>query len=298
MRRFIALVAVLAVAGCSNGSRASGPADTRIPVVATTTVFADLVRSVGGDLVKVDSLVPKGGDVHTFDPRPSDAGRLEDARLVVANGLGLDDWLASLAKDSGTKADMLHLADSVAPDAYIVEDGIPNPHLWLDPSGAAAYAGAIAESLSRLDPGHAATYAANNAAFGARLDGLRTWGADLVAAVPQDRRTLISFHDALPYFARAYGVEIAGVIVKSPGQDPSAADIAGLVTAIRANDVRVVVSEVQFSDKLARTVAAETGATIVSDIYDDSLGDPPVDSYEGLVRYDLERLVAGLKGSG
>ncbi|HKG57408.1 MAG TPA: metal ABC transporter substrate-binding protein [Candidatus Limnocylindrales bacterium] len=298
MRRFIALVAVLAVAGCSNGSRASGPADTRIPVVATTTVFADLVRSVGGDLVKVDSLVPKGGDVHTFDPRPSDAGRLEDARLVVANGLGLDDWLASLAKDSGTKADMLHLADSVAPDAYIVEDGIPNPHLWLDPSGAAAYAGAIAESLSRLDPGHAATYAANNAAFGARLDGLRTWGAGLVAAVPQDRRTLISFHDALPYFARAYGVEIAGVIVKSPGQDPSAADIAGLVTAIRANDVRVVVSEVQFSDKLARTVAAETGATIVSDIYDDSLGDPPVDSYEGLVRYDLERLVAGLKGSG
>jgi manganese/iron transport system substrate-binding protein len=88
------------------------------------------------------------------------------------------------------------------------------------------------------------------------------------------------------------------VIVKAPGQDPSASDITALLTAIRDNDIHVVVSEVQFSDKLARTIADETGVTIVSNLYDDSLGDPPVDTYDGLVRYDLDRLVTGLRGSG
>ena len=88
------------------------------------------------------------------------------------------------------------------------------------------------------------------------------------------------------------------MILRAPGQDPSASDIAALVKAIRDNNIHVVVSEVQFSDKLAKTIADETGATIVSDLYDDSLGDPPVDSYDALVRYDIQHLVTGMKASG
>jgi ABC-type Zn uptake system ZnuABC Zn-binding protein ZnuA len=297
-RRLAALVAVaMALAACSAGGAASVSPDGRVAVVTTTTVFADLVRSIGGDRVVVDSLVPRGGDVHTFDPRPSDARRIDDAHLVVANGLGLDDWLAKLAKDTGTEARIVQLADSVPSNRYIVEDGIPNPHLWLDPDAASAYGRAVAAALTEVDPDHAATYEANRTAFDGKLHDLKVWGTSLVAALPQDRRTLISFHDALPYFARAFGLTIAGVIVKAPGQDPSASDIGALVDAIRASRARVVVSEAQFSDKLARTVAAETGATIVTDIYDDTLGDPPVDTYIGLVRYDLDRLVAALNGS-
>jgi ABC-type Zn uptake system ZnuABC Zn-binding protein ZnuA len=267
-------------------------------VVATTTVFADFVTSIGGDRVDVVSLVPKGGDVHTFDPRPSDITSVSDAQLVVANGLGLDEWLTKLASDSGTRAPIVKLADSVPKDQYIVEDGIPNPHLWLDPDDAAIYATTLRDTLARLDPADSAVFTANLTAYQAKLQALKTWGQSLVSALPADRRTLIAFHDALPYFARAYGLQIAGVILKAPGQDPSASDITALVKAIQDNHIHVVVSEVQFSDKLARTIADETGATIVSDLYDDSLGDPPVDSYDGLVRYDLERLVTGLRGSG
>ena len=297
MRAVALLTCVVVAVGCS-GAGARGTGDHGVVrVVATTTVFADLVRSIGGDRVTVESLVPKGGDVHTFDPRPSDVGRVEDAQLIVANGLGLDEWLTKLARDAGTKATIVHLADSIPKDQYIVEDGIPNPHLWLDPDGAAVYGSAIAEALSRVAPADSAVFNGNAQAFQAKSRDLRAWGRDLVAALPPDDRKLISFHDALPYFARAYGLEIAGVILRAPGQDPSAAEIAALVDTIRANHVRVVVSEVQFSDKLARTVAGETGATIVSDLYDDSLGDPPVDSYEGLVRYDLQRLVTALRGT-
>jgi ABC-type Zn uptake system ZnuABC Zn-binding protein ZnuA len=292
-----AIAACLLTAGCS-GQKAASASPGAIRVVATTTVFADFVRSIGGGRVAVDSLVPKGGDVHTFDPRPSDVARVADAQLVVANGLGLDEWLAKLATDSGTRAPILRLADSVSPSRYILEDGIPNPHLWLDPDDATTYGEAIAAALTRLDPAGGASFAANAKAFGVQMTALRQWGRDLVGTLPADRRKLIAFHDALPYLARAYGLEIAGVILKAPGQDPSAADIVTLVDAIRANHIRVVVSEVQFSDKLARTIANETGAAIVSDLYDDSLGDPPITTYEALVRYDLEHLVAGLMGSG
>jgi ABC-type Zn uptake system ZnuABC Zn-binding protein ZnuA len=300
VRRLVAfaLAGCLLATGCSGRKAADSASPGAIRVVATTTVFADFVRSIGGGRVAVDSLVPKGGDVHTFDPRPSDVARVADAQLVVANGLGLDEWLAKLATDSGTSAAILRLAESVSPSRYIVEDGIPNPHLWLDPDDATTYAGAIATALTRLDPAGAASFAEKAKAFGGQMAALKQWGLDLVGTLPADGRRLIAFHDALPYLARAYGLEIPGVILKAPGQDPSAADIATLVDVIRANHIRVVVSEVQFSDKLARTVADETGATIVSDLYDDSLGDPPIDTYEALVRYDLEHLVAGLKGSG
>jgi zinc/manganese transport system substrate-binding protein len=289
---------LLAMLGCAAPKASPSAGAGRVQVVATTTVFADFVKSVGGDRVDVVSLVPKGGDVHTFDPRPTDITRVADAQLIVANGLGLDEWLTKLAADAGSKARIVNLADSVPKDQYIVEDGIPNPHLWLDPDNAAIYAATIRDSLKALAPADAATFDANTTAYQAKLAELKKWGQDLVATVPPDSRQLIAFHDALPYFARTYGFRIAGVILRAPGQDPSASDIAALVKAIRDNHIRVVVSEVQFSDKLAKTIADETGATIVSDLYDDSLGDPPVDSYDALVRYDIQHLVNGLKGSG
>ena len=300
-RAAVWLCCLLAVAACSRPNTGGAPpsgGSAPVRVVATTTVFADFVKSVGGDRVDVVSLVPKGGDVHTFDPRPTDITAVADAQLVVANGLGLDEWLTKLAADSGTKARIINLADSVPKDQYIVEDGIPNPHLWLDPDDAALYATTIRDALKALDPADGAVFDANTTAYRAKLAELKKWGQELVATVPPDQRQLIAFHDALPYFARTYGFKIAGVILKAPGQDPSASDIAALVKAIRDNHIQVVVSEVQFSDKLAKTIADETGATIVSDLYDDSLGDAPVDSYDALVRYDIQQLVNAMKGGG
>ena len=288
-RAAVWLCCLLAVAACSRPNTGGAPpsgGSAPVRVVATTTVFADFVKSVGGDRVDVVSLVPKGGDVHTFDPRPTDITAVADAQLVVANGLGL---LTEAAMEERTR---------VPKDQYIVEDGIPNPHLWLDPDDAALYATTIRDALKALDPADGAVFDANTTAYQAKLAELRKWGQELVATVPPDQRQLIAFHDALPYFARTYGFKIAGVILRAPGQDPSASDIAALVKAIRDNHIQVVVSEVQFSDKLAKTIADETWATIVSDLYDDSLGDAPVDSYDALVRYDIQQLVNAMKGGG
>ena len=105
--------------------------------------------------------------------------------------------------------------------------------------------------------------------------------AQQFGALPADHRRVVSFHDAFPYFARAYGLEIVGVVVDAPGQDPSASEVAALIDAIRASGARAILAEVQFNDRLARQIAAETGAIVVSGLYTDSLGDPPARHVRG-----------------
>ena len=106
---------------------------------------------------------------------------------------------------------------------------------------------------------------------------------------------IISLHDAFPYFARAYGLRLVGSVISTPGQDPSAGEIADLVDAIKASGARAIFAEAQFSDRLARAIADETGVRIESNLYDDTLADAPVDSFEGLIRWDVERIVAALR---
>jgi ABC-type Zn uptake system ZnuABC Zn-binding protein ZnuA len=278
--------------------------------VSTTTVLADLVAQVGGGRVRVTALVPKGGEVHTFDPTPSDARRLVEADLVVANGLGLDDWLAGLAADAGAKAPIVRLAENLPGATYLAGDdhdedhggdghdethGPTNPHLWLDVGNARRYAARIAEELGRVDPAGAATYTAAAAAYDARLADLDTWIRSQIAAIPAANRRVVSSHEAFPYYAAAYGIEVVDVIVPAPGQEPSAAQIARLIEAIRSSGVRAIWAEAQFNPALAERIAAETGVRIVTNLYSDSLGDPPADSYEGLMRWDTERIVEALR---
>jgi ABC-type Zn uptake system ZnuABC Zn-binding protein ZnuA len=127
-----------------------------------------------------------------------------------------------------------------------------------------------------------------------RLEALDAWARDQIAAIPPKDRVIVSFHEAFPYFAEAYGLTIVGTIVDAPGQDPSAGEIAALVKAIKAAGAKAVFGEDQFSPELVQTVAEEGGVVVESDLYNDSLGDPPVDTYEGLIRWDVEKVVAAL----
>jgi ABC-type Zn uptake system ZnuABC Zn-binding protein ZnuA len=116
-----------------------------------------------------------------------------------------------------------------------------------------------------------------------------------IATIPVASRRLVTFHDAFPYYARAYGITIVGVAVKAPGQDPSAAYTAALITAIRRGGVKAIFSESQFPARLVDQLASETGATVVANLYDDALGDPPVTSYEAVISWDTDQLVKALK---
>ncbi len=299
-----AMVVALATARCSaapgggsTGSTAApGTHANRVLVVTTNTVFADLVAQVGGARVESVSLVPNGGDVHTYDPRPSDATRLSQARLIVMNGLGLDDWLTNLVSTAGAAAQVVRLGEGLPDVRYLSgENGATNPHLWLNVANAARYVARIADALVQVDAAGAPSYRARAAAYTRRLQDLDAWARAQIETIPLEQRRLVSFHDAFPYFADAYGLQIVGSVVAAPGQDPGAADVARLVDAIRAAHVRAVFAEPQFNPALVQAVAREAGVRVVTDLYDDTLGPPPVDTYEGMIRWDVERVVGALR---
>ena len=303
IRRVLAVTAlVVALTACSpSGSPAATgptPAPDALRVVATTTVLADMVKQVGGANVDVSSIVPKGAVVETFDPSPQDVATLSEADLVVINGLGLDAWLEPVILSAAPDVRVVRLAELLPGVEYVTgeEEGeAVNPHLWLDVGYAKLYAQRITDALAAADPDQAAAFRAGGDANEARLAALDAWVREQIATIPPQNRKLVSFHEAFPYFAKAYGLEIVGSVVGVPGQDPSAGEVAALVDAIRASGAKAVFTEAQFNPELAEAIAEEAGVVVESDLYNDSLGDPPVDTYEGLIRWDVERIVAALR---
>jgi zinc/manganese transport system substrate-binding protein/manganese/iron transport system substrate-binding protein len=295
----LSLVLIACSGGASDGSAAPTAEPEALRVVATTTVFADLVGQVGGSHVVVTSLVPMGGEVHTFDPSPSDVVRVAEAQLVVMNGVGLDDWLADVVADAGSTAPILELAEGLDGVDYLKGDAdegeAVNPHLWLDVSHARRYAARIGEALAETDPDHAGDYRSAAAAYDARLGELDTEIRSRIGELPEANRRIVSFHEAFPYFAAAYGLEIVGVIVDAPGQDPSAGEIAELVGAIRASGAKAVFTEAQFSPDVAQTVATEAGIAVVRDLHTDSLGDTPATTYLAMMRSNTDKVVEALR---
>jgi manganese/iron transport system substrate-binding protein len=306
-------VAALAIASAActapdPGTAGSGaPRPNALRVVATTTVLGDLVQQVGGEDVAVHSLVPKGGEVHTFDPSPSDATAVADAQLLVMNGLGLDEWLADIAIDAGADdISVVELAEDLDGVSYLAGDAHEadgaghageelNPHLWLNIEYAILYVERLAETLAATDPDHADAYRARSAAYVAELQELDAWTRERMGTIPDDHRRVISFHEAFPYFAAAYGLEIVGTVVEAPGQDPSAGEVAALIDAIEAEGASAIFTEAQFPTTAAERISEETGVSIVGSLYTDSLGDPPVDTYAGMMRWNVEQVVAALQ---
>lgn len=295
LRLSLAFALVPAAVGCAGPTV---PASGTVTVVTTTTVFADLIANVGGSLVSVTSLVPRNGDVHTFEARPADLRAVAGARLLIMNGLGLDDWLEkTITNVAASGTPLVKLAEGLPGVALLPGDqaGTENPHLWLDVKYAELYVDRIADALASVDPGHAADYRGHAASYNATLEALDGRVRVEIGTIPEASRRLVAFHDAFPYFAREYGITIVGVAVTAPGQEPSAGYTAQLISTIKAAGVKAIFSEAQFPTKLVDQLAAETGARVVANLYDDSLGDPPVTSYEALIGWDVDQLVSALR---
>jgi zinc/manganese transport system substrate-binding protein/manganese/iron transport system substrate-binding protein len=281
-------------AGSPGASAPPTAAADAIKVVTTTTVFADIVQNVGGSRVVATSIIPAGVGPEDYEPKPDDARKLSDAKLVVSNGVGLDNFLDRLlASGTGGKTPQLVLGDGIP---TITVDGEANPHFWLDPSLVKQYyVPKIAAKLTDLDPAGKATYDANAAAYSSTLDSLDAELKAKIATIPEANRKLVTFHDAFPYFARHFGFELVGVILANVGQEPTAAELAALVDKVKSAGVKAVFSEAQFSPKLSQTLAQEAGITkVVTNLYNDALGPAPADSYLGLMRWNVDQIVAAL----
>ncbi|MEY4036420.1 MAG: hypothetical protein RL715_639 [Chloroflexota bacterium] len=304
MRRLLAvLLTLLTVAACGGSPNSSATAPINAyQVITTTSIFADLAKMALGDAAHIESIIPAGADVHTFEPSPSDVEKIQSADLIIANGLGLDSWIQSLIDAAGKgEADTLLLGEGLDQESgwvYLSNAETPgtfDPHIWLDPKGAVLYVQRIADHVSRNAPDLAQRIAATSADGITKISAIDADLAVAFAAIDPDQRKIVTMHDAFGYFARAYEIEIVGVAVASPGQDPSAQEIRALIDAIRAAGVTALFSEVQLPSKVLDQIAAETGATVLQDLYSDALGASPADSYLGVMRTNADAILGALR---
>lgn len=304
MRRLLSvLLMVLGAAACGGAVSASATAPhNTYYVITTTSIFADLAKMALGDAAHIESIIPAGADVHTFEPSPSDVEKIQSADLIIANGLGLDSWIQSLIEAAGkSEADTLLLGEGLDQESGWVylsnaeKLGALDPHIWLDPKGAALYVQRIADRVSNDAPNLAQRIAVSSAGGIREIDAIDQDLAVKFAAIDPGQRKIVTMHDAFGYFARAYEIEIVGVAVASPGQDPSAKEIRALIDAIRAAGVTALFSEVQLPSKVLDQIAAETGATVLQDLYSDALGASPADSYLGVMRVNADAILGALR---
>ena len=268
-------------------------AQDRLNVVASFSILGDFVKNVGGDKVNVTTLVGPNGDVHVYTPAPDDARKVADAKLVIVNGLGLEGWLPRLLQSSGSKAMIVVASKGVAP-LQVGSDA--DPHAWQSVANAKIYVGNISDALIAADPVDAEGFRANAAGYLSELDGLDAEVRADVAKVPSERRKVISTHGAFGYFAKAYGVEFIAPLGVSTETEPSARDVAGIISQVRAGKIPAVFLENMSDPRLVRQIASETGAkvggTLFSDALTDEKGDAP--TYIALARHNIKALTSAL----
>jgi len=300
----ISTVAVAAVvAACGGGDAAS---EDRLPVVASTTVVADIVENVGGQDVEVTTLVGRESDAHTFEPEPSDLEAISQAALVFEVGRGFEEWLDAAVDAAGGDADVVTLSQGIEPlafeeDAKAHSDEEGDPHVWMTAANGIAITESVAVALAEADPDNADVYAERADAYSAQLEAAQDEVAATLDAIPPEDRILFTNHDAFGYFAEEHGFEVLGSALNSlttEGADPSAADVASIVEEIQASGVPAIFPENTASPELLDTIARETSVAVGSELATGALGEAgsDADTYLGLLQSNAEAIAAGLTG--
>ncbi|CAO4175418.1 Zinc/manganese transport system substrate-binding protein [Methylorubrum aminovorans] len=273
--------------------------EARLKAVATFSILADLVAQVGGDRVAVTSLVGPDADAHGYSPAPGDARRVAEANLVVVNGLGFEGWLERLIKASGTKAPVVVASKGVMTIAGShdhddhghdhSEGDHADPHAWQNVANVKLYVANIRDGLSAADPAHAGLYAANAAAYSAKLDALDAEIRAELAKIPEERRRIITTHDSFGYFSAAYGMRFLAPQGVSTDSEAGPKDVARIIRQIRRDKVPAVFVESIADPRLMQQIARESGAKVGGRIYSDALSAPggPAPGYLEMMRANL-----------
>ena len=268
-------------------------AQERIPVVASFSIVADLVRQVGGERVAVTSLVAPNADMHSFQPAPSHAKLLTGAKLVVINGLGLEGWADRFVKASGYQGTRLVASRGIKalPGGG---HGRYDPHAWQEVANVKVYVGNIRDALSTVDPAHAADYRKRAADYLATLDALETEIVGALKDIPKPRRVITS-HEAFTYYGDAYDIEFLAPQGVSGEAEPSAADVARLIRQIKREQAPIFVENI--NQRLIERIARETGTVIGGTLYSDALSDAsgPAPTYVAMMRHNTMLIANALR---
>jgi len=309
MRAFLTLLSFALAVLTLPSSRAAEP--PRLRILTTLPPIYSWTTQVVRDLGDVENLLPNGVGPHNFSFRPRDLGRLQEADLIISNGLGIEDWLERAIRNTGGHQRMIRTSDGL--DSLLIQD-VPhlkldpgrrpsrasahahdhshgpeaNPHVWLDPVLAMHGVSNILSAVIELDPQRADAYRRNANDY---LQRLETLNKDLEKALtPIPNKAIVTYHDAFPYFVRRYGLELVGVVEEVPSVDPSPRYLATLMKVIRDRNVRVIFTEPQFNPRLARRLTEDLSIQIAElDVLE--TGPLTPDFYEEGMRRNLKTLI-------
>lgn len=272
-------------------------AQDRLKVVTTFTVIADMARNVAGDGVDVVSVTKPGAEIHGYEPTPQDIVAASDADLILWNGLGLERWFEQFLSNLGDVPSVT-LSDGVTPISITggEYDGRPNPHAWMSLDAALVYVDNIEAALAAADPSSAATYAANAAAYKARLQAEIGPLRDRLATLPEDQRWLVTCEGAFSYLARDLGLQELYLWPINADAQGTPRQVQAVIDGVRERAIPSVFCESTVSSAPAEQVARETGAAFGGVLYVDSLSaeDGPVPTYLDLLRVTTETIAQGL----
>lgn len=302
----LACVAAFGLVGCGSGEASSGlfEEDDRLKVLTLTTQIADAAQIVGGDRVQVVGMMRAGEDPHTYEPNAEDALAMDEADLILGNGLNLE---AIIAKMIATRAadTTVYLAetDAITPITDEGAEGAPDPHCWMSVANFKVYVEGIRDALIEKDPDNKDGYTERAAAYLAELDELDTWVREQFSAIPEAQRVVITGHDAFNYFGEAYGVEMHGLIGLTTDAQPTPADIMKLEKQIVDNNIKALFYEssvTQSLNDLITKMAEETKVGVGGKLFSDSLDEPGTEAgtYLGMMRYNTTTMVEALKAGG
>lgn len=269
-----------------------------LPVTTSFSILGNLVEAVGGNRVTVSTLVGPNEDAHVFEPTPSDVKKVAQSKLVVANGLGFDQWLDRLSSAAGYKGEILVASKGIKtrqmPDKDIVQ---PDPHAWQDPNNVIIYVRNIANVLSRLDPKGSLYYKKNCERYVQSLTALDAWAMQQFMQISMAKRKVITSHDAFGYFGARYGIEFLAPQGITTESEASAKDVAKLIRKIKHDRIKAVFIENMSNPKLLQQLSREADVTVGGKLYADALSLPqgPAPTYLKMMRYNVEQLMMGLK---
>lgn len=320
--RLVTCASLLTLVGFASGASAAD-----LKVVASFSIIADLAKNVGGDRVEISTLVPVDGDAHVYEPRPADAAALERAAVVLVNGLQFEGFMSRLIETSGTKAPVVEVSKGIEPLKLTEEEhhqqesegqaeaghdheaeekaeaghdhGELDPHAWQSIHNAEVYVKNIADAFCAADKAGCVTYTANLEAYLAKLGELETEVKAAIAAIPEDKRTIITSHDAFGYFEHEYDLKFIAPVGVSTEAEASAADVAKLVDQVKKDKASAIFVENITNPRLVEQIVNETGLKVGGTLYSDALSgqDGPASTYIDMFRYNVNTIKAAILGS-
>ena len=265
-------------------------ASAKIKVVSTFSILGDMVQNIGGNNIELTTLVGANGDGHVYEPTPADAKSVAAADVVFVNGLGFEGWIDRLVKASGYKGKVIIATKGIKDLKF---EGELDPHAWQDLSNGRTYIKNIKNALIDLDPKNSDLYKKNFIAYDKILESMDKSTKEKFADIPKKNRKVITSHDAFLYFGRAYGIDFRSPVGVTTESEPSAGELAALITEMREDEIKALFAENITDPRLIKQLAREVNAQIGGTLYSDALSDnsEPANTYINMFKYNVNELV-------